>query len=185
MISPRGWPEDHPRSRGVYGGLMRELQEIAGSSPLARGLRAPVGPIGVQVGIIPARAGFTRCASRRHSLRRDHPRSRGVYLEEFMAPNVSYGSSPLARGLPGGQRQRRLLRGIIPARAGFTRVRHWLIDGARDHPRSRGVYRDGETSNGVGPGSSPLARGLPGGVRGGGTGYGIIPARAGFTGRPK
>ena len=133
------------------------------------------------MGIIPARAGFTRCASRRHSLRRDHPRSRGVYLEEFMAPNVSYGSSPLARGLPGGQRQRRLLRGIIPARAGFTRVRHWLIDGARDHPRSRGVYRDGETSNGVGPGSSPLARGLQGDQSSVRENIGIIPARAGFT----
>ena len=98
-----------------------------------------------------------------------------------MAPNVSYGSSPLARGLPGGQRQRRLLRGIIPARAGFTRVRHWLIDGARDHPRSRGVYRDGETSNGVGPGSSPLARGLQGDQSSVRENIGIIPARAGFT----
>ena len=31
-------PWDHPRSRGVYGRLMGQLQDAAGSSPLARGL---------------------------------------------------------------------------------------------------------------------------------------------------
>ena len=91
------------------------------------------------------------------------------------------GSSPLARGLrpleglDGGGA------GIIPARAGFTR-RENLIPGAHgDHPRSRGVYRQGGADVAEGGGSSPLARGLllmphvEEVVRR------IIPARAGFT----
>ena len=50
---------DHPRSRGVYAPKDLELKPDAGSSPLARGL--PFLPIqgSTQVGIIPARAGFT------------------------------------------------------------------------------------------------------------------------------
>ena len=53
-------PTDHPRSRGVYPLPTRPPSESAGSSPLARGLRA-----------IPKPCLF------RHM---DHPRSRGVYL---------------------------------------------------------------------------------------------------------
>ena len=70
---------DHPRSRGVYQGTTPHRPSAAGSSPLARGLRATASALGGRAGIIPARAGFTRgrsCAGRR---RADHPRSRGVY----------------------------------------------------------------------------------------------------------
>ena len=50
---------DHPRSRGVYGMVLRLIISGVGSSPLARGLRT-----GSRRGlecrrIIPARAGFT------------------------------------------------------------------------------------------------------------------------------
>ena len=38
---------------------------------------------------------------------------------------VRTGSSPLARGLPTGQAMRLALRGIIPARAGFTLADPW------------------------------------------------------------
>ena len=80
------------------------------------------------------------------------------------------------------------MRGIIPARAGFTDG--WRGAGPRpeDHPRSRGVYCAGDVRACQRAGSSPLARGLPqqGWADVGGTG--IIPARAGFTppwaGRP-
>ena len=70
---------DHPRSRGVYGGLLGAIVASVGSSPLARGLPRLAGA-STDVGrIIPARAGFT-CLPRRRRLRpRDHPRSRGVY----------------------------------------------------------------------------------------------------------
>ena len=50
------------------------------------------------------------------------------------------GSSPLARGLHGGIDAFFDKRGIIPARAGFTRGRLKSAAGGRDHPRSRGVY---------------------------------------------
>ena len=71
----------------------------------------------------------------------DHPRSRGVYPEKmdrmrcgrgssplargllpaFSLPNSPSGSSPLARGLLAGPGDGPGYRGIIPARAGFTR----------------------------------------------------------------
>ena len=52
------------------------------------------------------------------------------------------------------------MRGIIPARAGFTPVP--ITHGAlpTDHPRSRGVYGAAEEVELLRAGSSPLARGL-------------------------
>ena len=70
---------DHPRSRGVYHAPSSRASDFAGSSPLARGLRAPSGAQVGDLGIIPARAGFTPAAIRRRTQRGDHPRSRGVY----------------------------------------------------------------------------------------------------------
>ena len=161
-VPGRGSPVDHPRSRGVYSPRSIRCPTGPGSSPLARGLRHVVEDrVGV-VGIIPARAGFT---SRRRSgttSERDHPRSRGVYMDEEAIGQPDYGSSPLARGLPlhvlgvpGPAR-------IIPARAGFTRVSAPPPGRGEDHPRSRGVY------------SRIRLHAL--------MGLGIIPARAGFTG---
>ena len=51
---------DHPRSRGVYGRVVHPGDPVDGSSPLARGLRGPVPHLRAAVGIIPARAGFTK-----------------------------------------------------------------------------------------------------------------------------
>ena len=111
----------------------------------------------------------------------DHPRSRGVYGRPLLLAFVSWGSSPLARGLPEAREGPSPPARIIPARAGFTcgsrppGGRRW------DHPRSRGVYHENRFDLLVPEGSSPLARGLlasplvlavPGR---------IIPARAGFT----
>ena len=131
--------------------------------------------------IIPARAGFTAqraCAGRR---RRDHPRSRGVYLRGSGRLRPCAGSSPLARGLPHENRAAAGRSRIIPARAGFTARARRRSGRRRDHPRSRGVYRHALTPATNPSGSSPLARGLL--VLTGPTGrsYRIIPARAGFT----
>ena len=71
--------QDHPRSRGVYGGAGRWGQAPVGSSPLARGLRKGLGSTPRGGGIIPARAGFTVAVFRPAAARLDHPRSRGVY----------------------------------------------------------------------------------------------------------
>ena len=74
-------------------------------------------------------------------------------------------------------------RGIIPARAGFTRTAPGATAAAPDHPRSRGVYREPPRPSCPACGSSPLARGLRRECCEGGAGGWIIPARAGFTWR--
>ena len=172
---------DHPRSRGVYRRQAEEAAGTIGSSPLARGLLVGGAADVEQVGIIPARAGFTRSAASQSSRTRDHPRSRGVY--DLAHPDLTgaAGSSPLARGLPVGEGKRVQAGRIIPARAGFTccadhwRARDW------DHPRSRGVYSSAMPREAVTVGSSPLARGLPDGPDRRARRLRIIPARAGFT----
>ena len=111
-----------------------------GSSPLARGLLEQLEQVQTLDRIIPARAGFTR---RSRTLRwpcGDHPRSRGVYPYTISSRSAIWGSSPLARGLPGARGGGGTGHRIIPARAGFTHgVAPW-DDYAEDHPRSRGVY---------------------------------------------
>ena len=134
----------------------------SGSSPLARGLPPRYPRTGRSGGIIPARAGFTSRRWDRRSAMSDHPRSRGVYLQQRRSHNGRSGSSPLARGLPSEDMAGFLREGIIPARAGFTPAWCPHARWAADHPRSRGVY-DAENIFRVSP---PW----------------IIPARAGFTG---
>ena len=194
--------EDHPRSRGVYPTARTSTAARRGSSPLARGLRGePDRDVG-GVGIIPARAGFTRLI--------------------VWDGCIFWGSSPLARGLPPPPERPPAGRRIIPARAGFTgrdgtgpataadhprsrgvyhslsengSAHSWIIPARAgftnqnprphrrraDHPRSRGVYTTTGSSTGPRPGSSPLARGLRGDRVLRGALLGIIPARAGFT----
>ena len=131
---------DHPRSRGVYAAASIGSVVAGGSSPLARGLQDGDGPNDAALGIIPARAGFTRGSRRWRPRGGDHPRSRGVYIS-FSRPSWPvWGSSPLARGLP-SRRPRR-------------------PPPAADHPRSRGVYTGTRSRSRPRDGSSPLARGL-------------------------
>ena len=155
---------------------------LAGSSPLARGLRPPGPPWP------PAQP--------------DHPRSRGVYRARSPARAGGWGSSPLARGLRVAHRLDVVLPGIIPARAGFTTGPPRPIGAAGDHPRSRGVYRRRRPRRRPRPRIIPARAGftddedstcacLPDHPRSrgvyavdfvvAGKGMGIIPARAGFT----
>ena len=175
---------DHPRSRGVYGHGGRHLQSADGSSPRARGLLGSFTLIPIQCRIIPARAGFTVSIRRDGKVSRDHPRSRGVYSGTATPKNADKGSSPLARGLLGGDLSRRPGLRIIPARAGFTWWRCWRRPRRADHPRSRGVYDPAGTADLDDEGSSPLARGLRGAIPSVRRGSRIIPARAGFTSTP-
>ena len=178
--SASSWP-DHPRSRGVYVPEWVGGQPVEGSSPLARGLPARLAEETADAGIIPARAGFTRRPPPPARARADHPRSRGVYMIPRVASPGSAGSSPLARGLPDGGGGRADGRGIIPARAGFTRRRHGGGRGRPDHPRSRGVYKLAGYLRNPKYGSSPLARGLRRRWWQSWCSFRIIPARAGFT----
>ena len=180
----------------------REMKVI-GSSPLARGLLATHGGVIDVAGIIPARAGFTCMTMLGIMNVKDHPRSRGVYMATTVTVMMVAGSSPLARGLLTTTTRSRWPRGIIPARAGFTRGMQSTPSTMRDHPRSRGVYGGDVGIDGYRGGSSPLARGLRDamakgeitaeegssplarGLRGAGPPCRppprIIPARAGFT----
>ena len=173
--------EDHPRSRGVYDFIAVCYLNLAGSSPLARGLRsAPAEPT-AGARIIPARAGFTLCRGQQVQGRQDHPRSRGVYPPLCLVITRRPGSSPLARGLRcGGMCGLDALR-IIPARAGFTLNCISILCTERDHPRSRGVYVAPEGAHRQHGGSSPLARGLHQWKLVAKVKTRIIPARAGFT----
>ena len=153
--------QDHPRSRGVYPQTRSLLKGIFGSSPLARGLRAPLSFVDRLARIIPARAGFTAPRDGAPRWCEDHPRSRGVYAVEPVADLKFGGSSPLARGLLPGLRSGNEPGRIIPARAGFTTKATRRRCPLWDHPRSRGVY--------AGVNMRVIF------------GEGIIPARAGFT----
>ena len=172
---------DHPRSRGVYLPLPDHLQAADGSSPLARGLPKITGELLADTRIIPARAGFTVVIHGAGWGARDHPRSRGVYSDEYLVLTCQPGSSPLARGLRDLALLHCLPERIIPARAGFTSAATSAAAPAADHPRSRGVYSPAEFGRIAARGSSPLARGLHGGWLQPGLTQGIIPARAGFT----
>ena len=135
-------------------------RSLRGSSPLARGL--PHLRIGgrCRCGIIPARAGFTPSGIVLIFATRDHPRSRGVYSLSIRVFEDRLGSSPLARGLRRWSRTLINRSGIIPARAGFTRLHGHCARRSKDHPRSRGVYYVPRGRRVGVVGSSPLARGL-------------------------
>ena len=180
---PRTWTPDHPRSRGVYSRMPPQWRRRSGSSPLARGLPSTAGAEDCAWGIIPARAGFTARPWPPRPRPRDHPRSRGVYVRPPSARSPPPGSSPHARGLPAGRSPPGSPAGIIPARAGFTAGMTTPASAARDHPRSRGVYATLCLRFPIHSGSSPLARGLLAGIQILLGDRGIIPARAGFTGR--
>ena len=152
-----------------------------GSSPLARGLRDAPHHHHRRLGIIPARAGFTRRVAFRVCVSWDHPRSRGVYRRRPRRRPRPEGSSPLARGLLRGGGGMGGRRGIIPARAGFTSSAVTMVRRRWDHPRSRGVYDWGAPVSESIRGSSPLARGLRPAQTSSPATVWIIPARAGFT----
>ena len=174
--------KDHPRSRGVYPGVLGLPGLGAGSSPLARGLLMGLILARARCRIIPARAGFTLHHHEIISASRDHPRSRGVYAPFSLYCASLPGSSPLARGLPNMGQQQHVRNRIIPARAGFTALCPAYSGQGGDHPRSRGVYPAGVLAVAEVAGSSPLARGLPDVPSLLPTSGRIIPARAGFTG---
>ena len=177
--------QDHPRSRGVYTSDRSTGKPRSGSSPLARGLHVVHGQVPPLDRIIPARAGFTTELRRSCGRMADHPRSRGVYGTGTRCPSCALGSSPLARGLRRPHRRQAASLGIIPARAGFTGGEVFDGGASRDHPRSRGVYCQPTDSPSLRAGSSPLARGLLTKRAIMAETMGIIPARAGFTLRPR
>ena len=171
----------HPRSRGEHSVKGIIADKSTGSSPLARGTP----PLGVYrssgSGLIPARAGNTRCRCVRQCWRWAHPRSRGEHSIKAWGRGGAPGSSPLARGtrahaVGGGCRL-----GLIPARAGNTTLLSSFFLGLGAHPRSRGEHSSKAERVGNSLGSSPLARGTRPECLRGRRARLLIPARAGNT----
>ena len=171
----------HPRSRGEHLFYRTHALVLGGSSPLARGTQNELCQPPTPRGLIPARAGNTRCPSARCRRCRAHPRSRGEHRRGVHRKRSNVGSSPLARGTQFIGQIVGYARGLIPARAGNTRLR---IPKSREnwaHPRSRGEHRFRVLAEERLLGSSPLARGTRLCIEHHTFGHGLIPARAGNT----
>ena len=149
----------HPRSRGEHRCASRCRLVWLGSSPLARGtLFQQTGQL-VTLGLIPARAGNTRCESVQVIPGGAHPRSRGEHRRSNLARSSTWGSSPLARGTHFSHSIICMVSGLIPARAGNTVRIKTGYAGKRAHPRSRGEHQFLRSQRPRSLGSSPLARG--------------------------
>ena len=136
------------------------MQDDAGSSPLARGIRIDRErePCGRR--FIPARAGNTNDLPHVAMTRSVHPRSRGEYSGQSSEIAGWPGSSPLARGIHRGVPARAHQPRFIPARAGNTSMLEPFWPASAVHPRSRGEYRWKYRLQVRAAGSSPLARGI-------------------------
>ena len=154
---------------------------VSGSSPHTRGLRSQLLMSYRQTRIIPAHAGFTVAIVTKPIFGKDHPRTRGVYIESVFDLLLPVGSSPHTRGLRPGGAQALVRRRIIPAHAGFTWTRPPTSCGTADHPRTRGVYVNWVKDTVSNVGSSPHTRGLLELDLDDREGRRIIPAHAGFT----
>ena len=171
----------HPRSRGEHPVHRYPSGSSLGSSPLARGTPDCVFPRTDCGGLIPARAGNTRCARLVVTGPRAHPRSRGEHHTGGDDIPQRPGSSPLARGTPPNPLRKPGFSGLIPARAGNTLQRPRHPDRRRAHPRSRGEHTARAYTRAHRWGSSPLARGTLGNYLKKAMPIGLIPARAGNT----
>ena len=111
----------------------------SGSSPLARGTLETTPPA--------------------RSPRPVHPRSRGEHYRRLTEPQLTAGSSPLARGTRPASRCSCFHRRFIPARAGNTWMMPLVPSISTVHPRSRGEHDHHQDRTAGVCGSSPLARG--------------------------
>ncbi len=152
-----------------------------GSSPHARGARG-AGVVGdLAAGLIPACAGSTRRCIRPVSRSGAHPRMRGEHEQVDRRSGASKGSSPHARGAPGGHSVGEPRPRLIPACAGSTSGCWRGGKRCRAHPRMRGEHEVAKCGVSRHGGSSPHARGallcrVDRPVR-----SGLIPACAGST----
>ena len=135
----------------------------------------------MELRIIPAYAGSTRCRRSPSSAVSDHPRIRGEHRLDIPWPQAMQGSSPHTRGALRLAGERRDSGRIIPAYAGSTSIpgMKWLS--GRDHPRIRGEHYLPKEADIFEGGSSPHTRGAQGSIRPCTRSTGIIPAYAGST----
>ena len=153
----------------------------AGSSPRVRGKRYRRCQMCEWFGLIPARAGKTRCPQPGPGSAGAHPRACGENVEvECLAENAG-GSSPRVRGKRRRCDHHQHRRGLIPARAGKTLVVNHPDFPDRAHPRACGENLMMSRSAVPTFGSSPRVRGKPDPVLEHVRPRRLIPARAGKT----
>ena len=173
---------DHPRTRGEYRMSAHSPKSNWGSPPHTRGIRVIKELRPTWVGITPAHAGNTIGSYLSQYLAKDHPRTRGEYIDMYKVALEDVGSPPHTRGILVAQRYRWRRDGITPAHAGNTASIASATCSVGDHPRTRGEYLAQSVVVVIYPGSPPHTRGIrkvnaqeiPNG--------GITPAHAGNTG---
>ena len=146
-----------------------------------RGSRIVNAISGTRNGIIPAHAGLTTCDLVTAIYPGDHPRACGAHHQYFQHCLPQQGSSPRMRGSPAIQNAFGSGHGIIPAHAGLTRPRSWMIACLRDHPRACGAHFQHLPQSRHVIGSSPRMRGSQLVKESAHKYDGIIPAHAGLT----
>ena len=131
---------DHPRACGEHRRRHCRTGRTAGSSPRVRGTL--LGALhGDRIrGIIPARAGNTMTRISFYIAEGDHPRACGEHLDGDALTTWCGGSSPRVRGTHLCEYWHCLHVGIIPARAGNTKVTQLVVIPVRDHPRACGEH---------------------------------------------
>ena len=133
--------------------------------------------------LIPARAGKTPSPRQCPATSSAHPRACGENRPHPRAGALPSGSSPRVRGKLSDALGLDPYGRLIPARAGKTLVLRKRKAGSRAHPRACGENPEPQAVPGDLIGSSPRVRGKRVGAGDGHLGVGLIPARAGKTGR--
>ena len=172
----------HPRACGENSSWRRRSAAAWGSSPRVRGKLAVTVRAASAARLIPARAGKTSARRSTSRATRAHPRACGENATSPADHAQGHGSSPRVRGKLPRVRNRRVDRGLIPARAGKTASRCASYRAARAHPRACGENADPYDPATWWRGSSPRVRGKRRRSGPGRRGSGLIPARAGKTG---
>ena len=152
-----------------------------GSSPRMRGTPLQLASHECFIGIIPAYAGNTMCATPALPSTRDHPRVCGEHQHRAPETAMELGSSPRMRGTHGEQVVGDGEFGIIPAYAGNTSAICHSYSYMRDHPRICGEHLASLGCVRGHGGSSPRMRGTLGSQVDTCHVAGIIPAYAGNT----
>ena len=171
----------HPRRRGEHGFVQGGVEEVAGSSPQARGTLDVAEAGRAADRFIPAGAGNT--FSNAFCVLRNavHPRRRGEHAVRHTRYTVHAGSSPQARGTHQAQPAIDAHVRFIPAGAGNTCSRMTAPRLSSVHPRRRGEHTGPMAYSLPGSGSSPQARGTRVPNTSLGAGAWFIPAGAGNT----
>ena len=172
---------DHPRACGAHCTIIFSEIRYAGSSPRMRGSRKLMEIPLVDHGIIPAHAGLTLIPKHDRLCPWDHPRACGAHSSLKSRRTNTTGSSPRMRGSHLATCQYYIVRGIIPAHAGLTRIDITFNIMDWDHPRACGAHCNAFDLVRIHKGSSPRMRGSLPHAPMSFLQVGIIPAHAGLT----